>query len=194
MTSLLFALFLAPAAVSGVDCSPPPPGAEISALSAPLAREARFEGYRYNTNVLAGMLAGTELDVATVIRAAKPLDDGNRYLNRSELAAAISTLAGEEESIELYDLTPEAARAELSRRFPNVDLDALLDEAKEVVENREGTLEQPLRFGSLTKLADGRWDITIDGTFDYEGTDFSFYATFEGNDAEGFTLTDSGAD
>jgi len=95
--------------------------------------------------------------------------------------------------IELSSLPEKDAVSYLSARFPGVNFDYMMDEAREVVYNRDGTLNDPLRFAYLEALDDGGHKVSIQGEFDYEGAEFSFYADFVLSHGD-YSLYDAGAD
>lgn len=83
--------------------SPPPPAAASADAAAPTpetpstapaADPAGLSGYRWSPGVLAKVVGSTPgAAPGAVLRAAVALDDGNRYLNRTELEAGAEALA-----------------------------------------------------------------------------------------------------
>jgi hypothetical protein len=80
----------------------------------------RVDGARVSSNVLARAVATSGLDAPSVVRAARAFDDGNRYLNRGEVARGVDALAAKPAYERLLHLDPAAfqtaARAELAAK------------------------------------------------------------------------------
>ncbi|MDX2012029.1 MAG: hypothetical protein SFW67_17685 [Myxococcaceae bacterium] len=96
--------------------------------------------------------------------------------------------------LDVSDMTPAAALARVEKRLPKADLKAIIADTIEAMEQRDGTPIGTTRVSSVERQPNGTEHVTTTGTFDYEGTEFSFYAVFEVDKAGGHTLVDSGAD
>jgi len=108
-------------------------------------------------------------------------------------AAADEPKADQWGYIDLASVGNDASLRYLNHRFPGIDFDRMHEEAEEVVDNREGVLNEPLRFAYLHQRDDGTHLVSIQGEFDYEGSEFSFYADFIISDGD-YSFYDAGAD
>jgi len=97
--------------------------------------------------------------------------------------------------IDLAGMSQKQAVALLKSYFPNVDFKALRDEAAEIMDNLDGEVVKPVYFGALRPKhkRPGVFELVFYGQWKNEDAEFSFDATFEGNDS-GFDLVDSNSD
>jgi hypothetical protein len=106
----------------------------------------------------------------------------------------VAPAPAEPTELDVSDMTPAAAMARVARRLPKADLQAIIADTNEAMEQRDGTPVGTTRISSVERQRDGTEHVTTAGTFEYEGTEFSFYAVFEVDKSGGHTLVDSGAD
>jgi len=91
------------------------------------------------------------------------------------------------------DGSPAERLAFLKQRFPGVDFEAMLDEANDVVYNRDGELRDPLSFAYVEPKGDDKFLVSVQGSFHYEDAEFGFYCDFEIS-GQDYSLVDAGAD
>jgi hypothetical protein len=109
-------------------------------------------------------------------------------------SSPVAPTPAEPTELDVSDMTPAAALARVEKRLPKADLKSIIADTIEAMEQRDGTPIGTTRISSVERQRNGTEHVTTTGTFDSEGTEFSFYAVFEVDKSGGHTLVDSGAD